>query len=347
MNPLLLMLALGCSPEPPAAVPEADLSARVSTTPAAPVTRVPIVTLPAEVLPASGDEMHVGPGVAGRIVGWRVALGARVAAGEPVAELASPAFQKALARVAALRVEVESRQAVAEDRARAVDAGVASAADLTEARAAQAASEAALRAAESTLSGWGGALSGQGASVLWRAPAAGQVVSLDCPVGSVTAEDRCLSLALDGDVALRVRVPERVLGRLVGASTARFTGADGRTSTFQEVQRAPALSARTRTLEVRLAPTAPDAPMPGSSGRATISVAAPADAQAVPARALTELGGQPVVFTGAASEWRPVSVEVLGRSGDRAIVSGLAPGADVATRGVFLLKSLHVAGEES
>ncbi len=350
MNTLLLLLACG-SPDVAEGPEPLDLTDRVAFATAEAPERVPVTTLPAEVVPAPGGRHDVGPGVSGRILAWRVTEGDTVEAGQPLAELHSPD----LAGLAARQAEHASAIAQAREALRLAEAGAArgvrSGADVQRARSALAAAQAAWSAARLELASLD-TLERQGDAWVWKAPTAGVVDHVRCPLGGVQADDVCLGLVAAGGqaaVVLEVPVPERHLASLTGRVRADFVAGDGRAWTFEELGRAPAIDPMTRSRSFRFGLSdAEDPPLQGASGRAQLSVRADGTVHQVASSALTWVDGVPTVFVrdGDGTDTDPRNVEVLGRSGGLAVVRGLSDGEEVAVRGVFLLKSLSSLDDE-
>ncbi len=324
------------------AAPEPDLSERVAFAVAVSPDRVPVATLPAQVVPAPGGRHDMGPGVSGRLVRWLVSEGDEVLAGQPLAELQS----QELASLSARQTEQASAVAQAEEALRIAEAGAArgvrSSADVQVAKADLAAARAAYGAARAQLAALD-TTTREGGVWVWRAPVAGVVDHLQCPLGGVQATDVCLGLVSGAGVQLEVEVPERHLLSLSSRVQAEFLSADGRAWTFDELGRAPAVSPLTRARSYRFGlATEGDAPLQGMSGRARLTVAADGDTHQVAKQAVTWVEGVPTVYVrrGEGYEADPRQVEVVGREDELVVVRGLEDGEEVAVRGVFLLKSL-------
>jgi len=340
---VVVALAAACGAEAPSAHEEGpDLSKRVGFAVAEAPVRVPIATLPAEVVPAPGGRHDVGPGVSGRIVRWLVTEGDVVVAGAPLAELASPELEA----LASSKGAQSSAVAQAQEALRLAEAGAArgvrSAADVQSARADLAAARGGWRSAQGQLAALD-TLVRAGDRWVWTAPSAGVVDHVRCGLGGVQAADVCLGLVASGGVVLRVDVPERHLRSLGGRVQADFVAADGRSWTFEEIGRSPAVDTHTRARSYRFGlGVGGEAPLQGMSGRARLSVKADGTVHQVATSALTWVDGVPTVFVrrGEGHEADPRTVEVLGRGDGLAVVRGLEPDDEVAVRGVFLLKSL-------
>lgn len=341
-----LLLLVGCSETVvgPDLVP--DLSNRIAYTPAESAERVPVTTLPAEVLPGPGSVHDIGPMVDGRLVAWKVAPGQAVAAGDPLAELRSPELAGLESRAAELRSTVGQQTRIRDLKIAAARRGVASQAELREAEAGLVEATAALDAVRAQLRAVRDTTTRLGGGAwTWRSPVDGIVDTITCPLGTVSPEATCLSLVRPEGVVLQVSVPERHLARLSGPVTATFTAADGRTTTMAELGRAPAIDPHTRTRSFRFALSTGDLPLQGTSGRAALYVAPAGSPARIPRRALTRIDGAPTVFVRKGAEAKPQAVRIIGEDPEHFVIDGVAPGTEVAVRGVFLLKSLHLLEE--
>jgi multidrug efflux pump subunit AcrA (membrane-fusion protein) len=341
---LLLLVACG-GPEPVEVEPPPPLSTRVAWTSVAPAERIVVTTLPAEVSTLPGGSFAVGPTAAGRIVAWRVRPGEEVRAGQPLAELASPELAALSARAADLAEATRRARQLVEERRLAVDAGVSTVLELSAAQVAAANAEAEEAAAREALAGHAGGAMTSGGHWVWLAPAAGAVSTITCGLDVVHPGDTCITLVDPRAAALRVDVPERHLDVLRGRVEAVFTAADGQTTRFVEVSRAPNVDAKSRALRFLFVPEQGE-PLVGSSGRADLVADAPPGGVLVPEAAITRVEGRVSVLVRDGDLGTPTPVERIGRSGDDVAVRGLPADAVVATKGVFLLKSLAVLAEE-
>ena len=339
----LLLLACHTTPEPTA--PPRDLSDRVTWAGTAPVDELAIATLPAEVVAAPDGAQHLGPGVAARLVSWRVRAGDVVQAGSPLAELRSEDLSGSAGVLASLQAELAEAEAVAALRAQAVDRGVLPSGARAEADAIVERLRAQVNGARTALGAHAELRSLSDGRWLWTATASGTVDALTCTPGPITADEACLQLVSADAPVLEVHVPERLVGRLQGPVRAHFVSASGTTFRGVEQHRAPRLDPDSRTLALRFAPI-DSAPLLGSSGRAQLLVTVDDDSlREVPVSAVTRSDGRDLVFVEGDGGARSVEVERVGRVGDRLAVRGLPSDARVATSGVFLLKSLALLEE--
>ncbi|PKN54187.1 MAG: hypothetical protein CVU56_27875 [Deltaproteobacteria bacterium HGW-Deltaproteobacteria-14] len=365
LSALVVLAAAGCGSDPaPPHVPPSpvapDLRDRVGFAPLEAATDATLVTLPGEVVLPTGASQLLAPPVAGRLRAWTVALGAEVAAGDVLATFESPdladleARERELASVAAAR-----RRLVATERAQLAE-GLIGAPSLYEHQLAANEASAQLEAVRAQLASRGSLGADASAEWSWRAPAAGVVAALSCPVGAMTAPDApCLTLLVVSRAELLVHVPER-LTEVVGDHVRAVWHPVSRSEGALDLVLAridPTIDPLSRTRAHRFAPRPGDASVarwlvPGASGRVDLVAAAPAGVFAVSRDALTRLEGADVLYVAddpaaAPTAARPQPVTVIGRHGELALVrgDGLAPGVQIAVRGVFLLKSLSVLGD--
>lgn len=331
-RPVLALLLAACGAEAPH---EAPVPAAPQAAWAAPATadRQVLVTLPAEVEPDPAATTTLGPRVAGRLVAWDVRPGDAVRRGQRLARLDSPAL-------VGLAATVDGRRRARDAAEARLAAGVGTRAELAQADAELADSQATLDSARRTLAVGTGDAS-------WTSPVDGVVGALRCTQGQdVGPGDACVVLVDPSRVAVLARVPERHLARLDGA-TGRWIGTDGvRVDALALASREPVADRESRTVALRFAVPPGSALVPYTSGRVDVVVPLTDGAFAVPHAALTTLDARPVVFARTPDGAEPLAVEVLGRDGDTAIVRGPLAGREVAFRGVFELKSRVLLGGE-
>jgi hypothetical protein len=151
--------------------------------------------------------------------------------------------------------------------------------------------------------------------------------------------------AVDGGGAwLVARVPQEAVGLVVAGAPARFTPDAGDRSSFAAAVAAPPsyVDAASRTAPVRVRATDPERRLlPGMTGSLAIEVGDPHDGVVAPEAAVVYDAERALVFVddghGGYTE-TPVTVGVV-RDGRAEIVTGLAPGARVATTGAASLLS--------
>ncbi len=327
---------------------EGEAPERVRFEPVVPVSAVTVGVLPASLVLPDEHRMTLGPPLEGRIAAWRVEVGSPVVPGTALADLdvlGIPDLEAALVEAGQL---VAARTKTLEAERRAAGQGLSSASDVmayevgvAEARARRDALKAQIDARKRTVGeGW-----------TWTSDVQGVVERVACTRGQVARPDSgCLTVVDAAKVVVRVHVPETWLGRWHGPINGELVmSGDDASIALQEVRRAPRLDEGSRTLAVDFVAMGTakgdTSPLtPGRSGR--VALRAALAGLAVPEAALTRLDGRDVVFTPAGEGAVPVPVERLGRDGERIVVrvQGPAPG-EVATRGLFLLKSRHVLGE--
>lgn len=353
MNPValsLLFFVLGCADAPAEPSPAPDLNERVLWEPLAPALRVVVATLAAEVVPAPNASARLGPGVSGRLTRWLVAPGATVRAGDALAELQSAALTTQEGAVVELAAAVTQAQGTLDARRAEQAAGVGRAVEVQAAEASLVRAEAALEAARGALSAQRDTVSGGAGARVWRAPRDGAVQALHCAPGPLTPEDVCLTLVQPGDALLRVSVPERVDAALGLTPTLRFFPGDDRDPVEATLTgMSPALDPSTRARAVWF--TAPTGAVTlGQSGPAELVIQPEDGLYAVPSAGAIRLDGALVVLVKDAADplGRPVPVERVGVDGASVVVRGvgLRPTDQIATRGVFLLKSMRLLAEE-
>lgn len=371
---LLALAATGCDrpvtgpTAPPAADPADSVAGRLTFAPAAPASEAAALTLPAEVTLPAGARVALGPPMEGRINRWRVSLGDSVAVGDPLADLVTPSLAGFESQEKELEQVVKGRARVLRQRERDVRDGYLTAdvvqdarLALEEARAqlarlkAERLDQAALMHSAEEGVGSGDPPAFDGGRWVWRAGTAGVVESIACTAGSVQPPAAsCLKLLDPARAELRIAIPESRLGELGESFTVVWhpTAAPDRAVTLVPSRRAPVVEPQSRTRDHYLTPRDAadrDLLVAGATGRATIMSSAPTGTVQVPRSAVTDFEGRTVIFVrGDGPLPTPVEVEVRGRTGDALLVhgEGIAAGVEVATRGVFLLKSHLLLGGE-
>ncbi len=332
---ILWLFLVACGhPEAPEA-PKPSYAERTEWSAVQSPTTVPIVTLPAEAVPAPSSEVQLAPPAAGRILRWHVSPGDTITVDTPLADLASPQLTALRARVSTLSGRAQQARTQRDLMQASAASGVVSRMDLQAAQATLRETESELAGTRSELAAYGGQ---SGAGLTWTSAYDGIVGEIHCPVGPVQDGVSCLTVQRDRQVLLEVRVPARHLAALEGPLRADFTSLDGSHSPFVEVSRAPAIDRHTRSLLVQF--RTQDDVMPGAAGRAVLSAPRAQDLFLIPRSALTRSDGVPSVFVGSADAPESRAVQVLGGDDASALVRGVEATDQVATRGVFLLKSL-------
>lgn len=305
---------------------------------------------------------HVGSRVAGRLTRVPAQLGARVAAGEPLAVVdsvelgeARAAYLRARARAEVTGQRLERQRSLLAERIvpelEVLDAEAA-AREATADREAARASLLLLGVAPQEVDAlsWPDA----GASTFTiEAPFAGRVVAREATLGElVTPEDDLFTIADLSRVWLWADLYERDLAhvRVGDPVEVRLDAWPGTVVRGELVYLADVLDPETRTLRARIDLPNPEARLrPGMFARVTLlsAGAGVARALAVPRSAVQRDGGATVVFvrTGP-GRFERRTVEI-GRSGGEwaEVVSGLAAGEEVVDEGAFLLLSQARADE--
>lgn len=343
--PPLLLLLVACGEEASDLHPHQDIAERTAWAEAVVPDRVPIATLPAEVVPGPGAAWNLAPPTSGRLVSWEVVPGQRVSAGDPLATLTSPRLAELEAQATALRATITRRETALGAARAAERSGIGSTTTRVDAEAALAEARAEAGAIARRLSATRDTTSRSGGTWVWQAPAAGTVQALRCEPGPVSADHACISLVDTAGGQVQVRLPERYLSEVGSAVSGTFEAVDGTTATLSLLTASPGLDPHTRTRALRFAADPPV--LLGASGRATLVVPASEGIVAVPARALTRIEGSAAVMRKQGDTAEPVNIELVGRDAERIYLRGLDAGDPVATEGVFLLKSLSLLDEDA
>ncbi len=315
--------------------------------------------LPGEVLSSLDGEAEVGGLASGRVATIEVDVGDVVKAGALLARIDAP-------EVGALRADYLRAQALSEAAARRLERqralekdGATSQSAIDVARAEASALAAEVAAVRARLAALGAAPEPRGSARLEvRSPIAGVVVERRATLGRAIAPEETLFRVVDGDkLVIEARFPE-TLGAPPAVGTEfelspRRGAEDGSARCKARVSSGVgAVDPTTRSVVVRLSPLGPCSLLrPGAyvdvvsvaeapGGSESTGTAAPAGV-IVPVEALVDVRGVPTVFVAAAEpgkfEARPVLPgPTVGQL--VTIESGVAPGEQVVTTGVLLLK---------
>ena len=342
------------APGTPKTTPPASATSQTLTLPAAALTLMDIdvetatagqlgaeLLAPATITVPADRQAQVTAHVAGSVTRVGKRLGDAVRAGEVLATLES----RDLAAVVALRTAAESRAVAAlallAREQQLFDQKVTPRQDLEAAQ-----SQAAVAQAEAD--------SARAAARAVQVAADGRSVAIVSPIsGRVTAAMATLGAYVSPETELfRITDPSAVLAEasLPATDAVQVNAGDAATVTTSTGLRlaatvrsiTPAVNEQTRSATVLLTLAAGQGlPMPGETARASILPARGLTAGVVvPAEAVQVIDGHEVVFVRSAAGFTVTAVRVGTRSAGRALIlSGLAAGAQVATRNAFLLKA--------
>jgi cobalt-zinc-cadmium efflux system membrane fusion protein len=178
-----------------------------------------------------------------------------------------------------------------------------------------------------------------------KAPASGVIISRSISAGSVTKPGDDLFVISDlSSVWMLASVPEELMGRLhTGMSAQVFVRAfENRPFTGRLTRIGDQLDAETRTVQARIVLPNPRGELkPEMYASAELTSGGTGEALYIPQESVQELNGHSIVFVaGGDNKFHARAVETGTRAGSGvAVISGLAAGDRVVTRGAFLLKS--------
>jgi RND family efflux transporter MFP subunit len=282
----------------------------------------------------SRTEVELGFRTGGRVQERLVDAGQFVRAGQPLARLERQELQLAVAAAEAqrdaARVDQSQQQRDAARLQRLAGDGTVGTADEERQRSGAAAALERLRAAEAQLG-----LAQQGlAHAELRAPFDGVITSVALEPGLVAPIGQPLiAIAAPRQLELQVDLPQAL------AEQARKLRAEalGQAWTLREL--APAAHPQTRTHRARFVPTKPLAWQDGLLGSSVELQLQGSTAPAIslPGSALLAKDGEARVWRVEGDRLLPQSVQLLARSGDRVMVSGLQPGQQIVVLGAHKL----------
>ncbi|MEJ5237624.1 efflux RND transporter periplasmic adaptor subunit [Limisphaera sp. VF-2] len=298
------------------------------------------VECPAElVLDSNRLAMVVAP-VAGILREVHVDLGARVASGQPLAALGSPALAEAVTRLASSWQTLQREQRL---RARQITPEK----DFQQAEAEHRLAREQLRAlgfTEQEIEGWLEP-GRRDPSLVVRAPLDAEVIERNAIRGAwVEAGQRLFTLADRSTLRARLSLPESALSTLrIGLAVELWLDAlPSRVVTGRVAWIAAEVDARTRRLLVLAEVPNPDGLLRAHMfGRARLWIGPPRATLWIPADAVHRTQGPPVVFVPREPDLFEARVVRLGRVGGQRVevCEGLQPGESVAATGGFTLKS--------
>lgn len=300
----------------------------VQVTPDYVLTRVP-----ARLQIADTARQSVVAPFAGAILRVAVLEGQVVQPGDVLAEVRSPDWQARLAEAAQREAAWADAKARAERSEALLNAGVISAREAEQARAAWRAATTTRNTMQADsqgirpISGGYALLATQAGMVLHRAVGGGDPVSTDDVLFEI------------GDASERwaeARLPARFATQMGVGDAVRVVGEEG----LGEVI-AVGRAIDPRTLDVSLTARLPEgAALPGQSVELELRHAAPPNTVRLPSAAVVDIHAQHRVFVAAPEGLLLRSVVVLARDGQDAVVTGLGGDERVAARGLLALKTL-------
>ncbi len=311
----------------------------------------------AEIRPVAGREARLSAPAAGRValVDPAPLLGMPVSRGQVLATIAPRVGGMGdratlAADAAAAQAELDAARSALARTERLVADQAAPARSVEEARTRAEVAEARLTGTSGRLAQFDASASGGGGGRVFqiRAPIDGTLVSVEAATGESVAEGQALFRVVDlAKVWLVANVFEPDLPRVDGARAVWFT-IDGYPQAFavdehngKLVTIGRVIDPRTRTAPVIFeVDNASGRLRIGNFAKAMIATGAPRRALAIPASAIVDDAGRPIVFVmveGESFERRPVRVGI--RSNDWVEVSeGVAAGEHVVSRGAYEIK---------
>ena len=197
----------------------------------------------------------------------------------------------------------------------------------------------------------------EGAGISLKAPFSGRIAAVSTTPGATVAAGDALARLVRTDVVwIEVALPPQDARRLAAAGLRGVVLDDPESGPVRIdeglslVSVSPELSPRTGTVTVLVeAPGLAGTGFAlGSTVAAQVLMAGEESGIVVPASALVDDGGVPVVFLQLSGEdFQRQTVTVLGRQGDKVLIGGLAPGQRLVTRGGDAIRrsSLLASGE--
>lgn len=312
------------------------------------------IRVPARLVARPGGAADVVAPVDGRLTRVRdLPVGASVSRGQELARLLPPpAVPGDLPQLQRARAEAQTALVLTtRDRERAerlTNAGAAPEKRLDEARAAEEQARARLTAAEASLAQYQAARAGGGAAAegqfVVRAPVSGAIAERNATAGANVAAGTLLFRVVDASqVHITGQVPEAeaTRARTVSAGEIELAGRQDRVPAGRLVGIGKVLDPQSRTLPITFAFDNRRLGLPvGQSVFLHLLMDATAPAPAVPASAIVDDAGRPIVFVQREGETFERRAVTLGpRTGDFVqIVDGVQAGDRVVTKGAYLVR---------
>jgi cobalt-zinc-cadmium efflux system membrane fusion protein len=273
-------------------------------------------------------------------------LGDTVRAGDVLAQVESQeaATMAADMKVAAARAELARKNHARE--ASLFQQGVTPRQELEAAQSALAVAESEAQRANAVARA--AQVSADGRSVAVRSPIAGKITGDSVTLGGfVQPQTELFRVAGSGPVEVEAPVPAADIGRIAAGDQASIL-ADGAPIAAKVRSVTPTVSGSTRAATVVLEPlAAANRLVVGEGVQVRLHVKENGAGMVVPEDAVQNIDGRDVLFVRTQAGFRAQPVLVGKRSrGLAQIVSGVQPGAQVATRNAFLVKADMIKSEE-
>jgi cobalt-zinc-cadmium efflux system membrane fusion protein len=304
------------------------------------------LTLPAEVQLNPDQVAHISPLVDGQLLSVEAALGDRVVADQPLAQMRSVALGQARAELNRTTAIRRATRATLERQRSLRKEGISSERRYLEARLASEQADAEHQAARSRLRVFG-VKGGKGPDMTLTSPIAGRIVERHATRGETIAPSDTLFVVAD---LARVWVIGRAYEQQIAdiqlgmPATLTLNAYPGRTWTGTVDFIGARIEEDTRTLPIRVEIQNDDRSLrPGLFG--SLGLARPTeggDAVLVPSAAVVTIGERKVVFMPGdeAGEYAAVPVTIAAEAGGQAaIAKGLTAGQTLVVDGAFVLKS--------
>jgi len=269
-------------------------------------------------------------------------LGDFVRRGETVARIESAEAAGLASQVSTARARVTELSAAYERERRLFDANVTARQDLEAARANLSVAQSELSRAQAAVSAAG--VSNDGRSLAVTSPLSGRVTAAPVVLGSYVTPGAELYRVVDpSGLQVEVAIPAADVARISPGDEAALLMSDGGEVGARVRSVTPSLDAESRSATAVLSLARPVPGLqPGAFVQARLRPSGETDVNriAVPEEAVQVIEGEEVVFVRTAQGFLATPVEIGERSAGRiTILSGLDPGALIATDNAFLLKA--------
>lgn len=352
LAPLALIAALAALPAcSDTAEPEADSAAAadplagltIKAVKATEVTNVPLGTVPGTISLPPEARVAVTAPFPGAAVRVYVIEGQAVRRGQPLALVRSAEPVQIRGDLSRAQSEVGLAEARAQRLTQLADEGIIAQARADEARAALAQARASV-AEQRRLASLGGV--GPDGMMTLSAPISGRVAHVGTETGGpVDGMEAPFVIEAEGSYQIELQLPERLAKQVRPGMPVEIMLATEAGEPIpvggQILAVSPSIDPATRSVLARASIGVAPGIVSGRNVSVTIKGSAAQDGIAVPANAVTKVGGEDHVFVRKGKSYEPRKVTVIAATGDQAVISdGLKAGEVIAASSIAELKAM-------
>jgi cobalt-zinc-cadmium efflux system membrane fusion protein len=308
------------------------------------VSNLPLGTVPGSVTLPPEARVAVTAPFPGAAVRVYVIEGQAVRRGQPLALVRSVEPVQIRGELSRAQAEVGLAEARAKRLIQLADEGIIAQARADESRAALAQARASV-AEQSRLASLGGV--GPDGMMTLRAPIGGRVAHVGTETGGpVNGMEAPFVIEAEGSYQVELQLPERLAKQVrPGMPVEIMLAAEGGKPLpvgGEILAVSPSIDPATRSVLARATIGAAPGIVAGRNVSVTIKGSASTKGLAVPASAVTKIGGEDHLFVRTGEAYRPRKITVIATTSDQALISvGLKAGEVVAASSITELKAMH------